>query len=186
MKSLRICFCHCVNLIEILLYDTSPIPPRKLKVSWCNDSRASFEYAAINNHPSQPTGTYSIFLSADMLAQIKNNFKRHTCTYLYYYYYGIFFIPICLLNFYIEQKPVIIFMNSYECTKTYSRYFFLYKPNEENRKHSRTSKTMFRNVLLNSYIKISYLLLQLHIQRYMLFTTYFECFYIYIPNSKKK
>ena len=157
LKSLRICSCHCVNLIEILLYDTSPIPPRKLKVSWCNNLRASFEYAAINNHPSQPTGTYSIFLSADMLAQIKNNFKRHTCTYLYYYC-GIFYIPICLLNFYIEQKPVII----QKCLE------------------------MFRNVLLNSYKKISYLLLQLHIQRYMLFTTYFECFYIYIPNSKKK
>ena len=148
LKSLRICSCHCVNLIEILLYDTSPIPPRKLKVSWCNNLRASFEYAAINNHPSQPTGTYSILLSAVILAQIINNFKKHTCSY-----YSIFHIPICLLNFYIEQKPVIIFMNSYECTKTYSRYFFLYKPNEENRKHSRTSKTMFRNVLINSYIK---------------------------------
>ena len=65
-------------------------------------------------------------------------------------------------------------MNSCECTKTYSIYFFLYEPNEENRKHSRTSKTMFRNVLINSYIKISYLLLQLHVQRYMLITTNFE------------
>ena len=134
----------------MLLYDTSSIPPRKLKVSWCNNVRACFEYAAINNHPSQPTDTYSILLSLVMLAQIINNFKKHTCSY-----YSIFHIPICLLNFYIEQKPVIIFMNSYECTKTYSRYFFLYKPNEENRKHSRTSKTMFKNVLINSYIKNS-------------------------------
>ena len=144
LKSFRICSCHCVNLIEIF----NQKPPRTLKVSWCNNLRASFEYAAINNHPSQPTGTYSILLSAVILAQIINNFKKHTCSY-----YSIFHIPICLLNFYIEQKPVIIFMNSYECTKTYSRYFFLYKPNEENRKHSRTSKTMFRNVLINSYIK---------------------------------
>ena len=147
MKSLRIYSCHCVNLIEIL-YDTSPIPPRKLKVSWCNNLRASFEYTAINNHPSQPIGTYSILLSAVILAQIINNFKKHTCSY-----YSISHIPICLLNFYIEQKPVIIFMNSYECTETYSRYFFLYEPNEENGKYSRTSKTMFRNVLINSYIK---------------------------------
>ena len=146
MKSLKIDSCHCVNLIEILLYDTSPIPPRKLKVSWCNNLRASFEYAAINNHPSQPTGTYSVLLSAVILAQINN--LKNTCSY-----YSIFHIPICLLNFYIEQKPVIIFMNSYECTKTYSRYFFLYKPNKENRKYSRTSKTMFKNVLINSYIK---------------------------------
>ena len=34
--------------------------------------------------------------------------------------------------------------------------------------------------------KISYLLLQLHVQRYMLFTANFECFYIYITNSKEK
>ena len=148
MKSLKICSYHCVNLIEILLYSTSRIPARKLKGSWWNNLRASFEYAAINNHPSLLTGTYSISLSAIILAQIINNFKKHTCSY-----YSIFHIPICLFNFYIEQKPVIIFMNSYECTKIYSRHFFLYKPNEENRKHSRASKTMFRNVLINSYIK---------------------------------
>ena len=148
MKSLRICSCHFVNLIEILLHDTSPIPPRKLKVNLCNNLIASFEYETINNHPSQPTGTYNILLSAVILAPVINNFEKLTCSY-----YSIFHIPICLLNFCIEQKPVIIFMNSYECTKTYSRYFFLYKPNEDNRKHFRTSKTIFGNVLINSYIK---------------------------------
>ena len=110
-----------MSYIDNSLFQTyfSPIPPRKLKVSWCNNLRASFEYTAINNHPSQPTGTYSILLPAVILAQIINNFKKRTCSY-----HSIFHIPICLLYFYIEQKPVIIFMNSCECTKTYSRYFF--------------------------------------------------------------
>ena len=45
-------------------------------------------------------------------------------------------------------------MNSYEFTKTYTRYFFLYKPNEENQKREITSKIknqMFKNVLINNF-----------------------------------
>ena len=42
---------------------------------------------------------------------------------------------------------------------------------------------MFRNVLINSDIKISYSLL---IDIKLLITAIFECFYIYIPNSKEK
>ena len=41
--------------------------------SWCNNLRARFEHAAINDHPSQLTGTYSILLPAVVLAIILNN-----------------------------------------------------------------------------------------------------------------
>ena len=43
-------------------------------------------------------------------------------------------------------------MNSYEFTKTYSSYFFLYKPNEENRKYAITSKT--KNYIKKIHIQV--------------------------------
>ena len=76
LKSLRICSCHYVNLIEILVYDTPAKPPRKLRVRWCNNLRVRFEHAAINNHPSKSTGTYDILLSAIILAKIINKVKN--------------------------------------------------------------------------------------------------------------
>ena len=62
--------------MKILLFDTPPKPTRKLKKSWCNNLRARFEQAAINDYPSQPTGTYSILLPAIVLAIILNNVKK--------------------------------------------------------------------------------------------------------------
>ena len=75
LKFLRICSCHCLYYRIFFICHPSQTP-KKIKKSSCNNLRARFEHAAINDYPSQPTGAYSILLSAVVLAIILNNVKE--------------------------------------------------------------------------------------------------------------
>ena len=99
LKSLRICSCHCVYIIKILLFDTPPKLPRKLKNSWCNNLRARFRTRSYKWPPLSTNWHVQYFIVCCCIS-------NYTCSYC-----RIFHIPICLLNFYIQLKPVFIFMN---------------------------------------------------------------------------